>query len=531
MKKISFLIIMMMSVHGLCLAQDWTDYDTSEKLHISDGLQYQVELQATASNNQTPLWLNANKYGLSSLKSTNGYLRGAVIRPLKTDSICRWGIGFGLDMAVPVNYTSKVVVQQAFAEIRWLHGTLSIGSKEYPMELKNNTLSSGSQTLGINARPVPQVRLSLPDYWRLPFGKGWLHLKGHIAYGKFTDDNWQHDFTDRKNKYADNVLYHSKAGFLKIGNAERFKPWSLELGVEMASTFGGTAHRRVGSEMQEVKNNTDLKAFFHAFIPGGGDVVEEGTVYQNEEGNHLGSWLARLNYEADRWQLSFYAEKYFEDHSSMFQLDYDGYGEGPEWNVRKKRRYFLYDFKDWLLGMEWHSKYSRLLNTVLFEYIYTKYQSGPVYHDHSEGRSDHISGIDSYYNHYIFTGWQHWGQVMGNPLYRSPIYNTDGTIEVKDNRFYAFHLGLDGSLSDDLSYRFLATCQKGFGTYYEPYHKSHHNVSLLLEGKYNFSSRMLQGWSLTGGLGMDFGAILGNTYGFQMTVAKTGSLLGKKGKR
>ena len=61
MKKISFLIIMMMSVHGLCLAQDWTDYDTSEKLHISDGLQYQVELQATASNNQTPLWLNANK--------------------------------------------------------------------------------------------------------------------------------------------------------------------------------------------------------------------------------------------------------------------------------------------------------------------------------------------------------------------------------------------------------------------------------------------------------------------------------------
>jgi hypothetical protein len=215
----------------------------------------------------------------------------------------------------------------------------------------------------------------------------------------------------------------------------------------------------------------------------------------------------------------------------MFQLDYDGYGEGPEWNVRKKRRYFLYDFKDWLLGMEWHSKYSRLLNTVLFEYIYTKYQSGPVYHDHSEGRSDHISGIDSYYNHYIFTGWQHWGQVMGNPLYRSPIYNTDGTIEVKDNRFYAFHLGLDGSFSDDLSYRFLATCQKGFGTYYEPYHKSHHNVSLLLEGKYNFSSRMLQGWSLTGGLGMDFGAILGNTYGFQMTVAKTGSLLGKKGKR
>ena len=64
-------------------------------------------------------------------------------------------------------------MQQAFAELRWLHGALTIGSKERTMELKNNRLSSGAQTLGINARPVPQVRLSLPEYWRLPIAK-WL---------------------------------------------------------------------------------------------------------------------------------------------------------------------------------------------------------------------------------------------------------------------------------------------------------------------------------------------------------------------
>ena len=63
------------------------------------------------------------------------------------------------------------------------------------MELKNNELSSGAQTLGKNARPVPQVRIALADYYTLPLTKGWLHLKGHIAYGKMTDDNWQHEFT------------------------------------------------------------------------------------------------------------------------------------------------------------------------------------------------------------------------------------------------------------------------------------------------------------------------------------------------
>ena len=112
------------------------------------------------------------------------------MRPLSTDSARRWAIGYGVDVAVPVNYTSNVVVQQAFAESRWLHGVLSVGAKEYPMELKSQTLSSGSQTLGINARPVPQVRIALPEYWTIPWTKRWLHLKGHIAYGMMTDDSW-----------------------------------------------------------------------------------------------------------------------------------------------------------------------------------------------------------------------------------------------------------------------------------------------------------------------------------------------------
>ena len=112
-----------------------------------------------------------------------------------------WAVGYGVDVAIPVNYTSDVVVQQAYVEARWLYGVLTAGAKEYPMELKNQSLSSGSQCLGINARPIPQVRLALPEYWTLPFGRGWLQLKGHLAYGMTTDDGWQHDFTKRQTKY------------------------------------------------------------------------------------------------------------------------------------------------------------------------------------------------------------------------------------------------------------------------------------------------------------------------------------------
>lgn len=108
-----------------------------------------------------------------------------------------------------------------------------------------------------------------------------------------------------------------------------FCPWSVELGVEMAATFGGTSYMEgPNGGLVMVKNSTGLKSFWKAFLPGGGETVEEGTVYQNAEGNQLGSWLLRVNYDSDTWRFSVYADKFFEDHSSMFQLDYDGYGEG-----------------------------------------------------------------------------------------------------------------------------------------------------------------------------------------------------------
>lgn len=486
---------------------------------LADGLRYAFETQMTASHGKTPLWLNANRQGLSSLKEYNGYVRGAVERPLSTDSARRWAIGYGVDVAVPLGYTSHFIVQQAYAEARWLHGVLSIGAKEYPMALKNQTLSSGSQTLGINARPVPQVRLALPEYWPLPFVGRWLQFKGHLAYGVMTDDGWQHDFTEKRSKYADRVLYHSKSGYLRFGRDEDVFPLNLEVGLEMATLFGGHPYRPgADGQMEALPTGHGWRDFWHALIPGGSDVTDGA--YPNNEGNVVGSWVARINYNTDMWRLSLYADHFFEDHSQMFFLDYNGYGEGDRWNAHERHRYFVYSLKDIMLGAEVSLKYGRWLRNVVFEYLYTKYQSGPYNHDHTMNIPDHIAGTDDYYNHSIYGGWQHWGQVMGNPLYRSPLYNTDGSISVRDNRFVAFHLGFDGQPSERVAYRVLATWQKGWGTYADPFTRAHQNVSFLTEASYSFG----QGWKATVGYGMDFGSerMLGHNAGLQVTVRKSG---------
>lgn len=519
MKHFAALLALLALPSALSAQYAWQYDAEAGPLDLGRDIAYKVEAQASLSDGHTPLWLNANRYGLSSLEEANGYVRGQVVRGLQADSARRWGVGYGVDVAVPLHYTSDVVVQQAFVETRWLHGVLSVGAKERPMELKNNELSSGAQTLGINARPVPQVRLSLPQYWTIPALGRWLHVKGHLAYGMMTDDDWQADFTARASKHTRNVLYHSKAGYLKIGSEERFVPLSLEVGVEMATLFGGTSYAPDGSgNMVATRNGSGVKSFFKALLPGGADAPETGTVYQNEEGDILGSWVVRLNYDSDAWKLGLYADKFFEDHSSMFFVDYDGYGVGDEWNVRKKHHYFLYDFKDWMLGAELNLKYGRWLRDIVVEFVYTKYQSGPVYHDHSPGRSEHISGVDNYYNHYIFSGWQHWGQAIGNPLYRSPLYNDNRQIAFQNNRFVAYHLGFSGQPMGYLGYRVMATHQTGWGTYESPYARKHHATSLMVEA----SCRLPRNWNVRAACGMDFGEIRGYNQGFQLTVSKSG---------
>lgn len=493
-----------------------------------------AEAQITASSGSfTPLWLNANKQGLSSLNLTNGYVRAGAFLPMRADSVAHFGLAAGADIVGAGGFTSKFVAQQLYADLRWHHIWLTLGSKEQPMALKNQELSSGSQTLGINARPVPGVRLELPEWWALPFTKGWVQVKGHIFYGWTTDDNWQQDFTARQSKHTVDALLHTKAGYLRVGR--KGCPLSVELGLEMGAQFGGTSYLSNSTGgLDAVKNKGGISGMLDAFIPGGSDAVE-GT-YKNVDGNHVGSYLARINYDTKAWRLSVYADHYFEDHSQMFFFTHNGYGDGtdaydrleqgrpaadPDWDVKKRHNYFVFDLKDALLGIELQLKQGRWINSIVGEYIYTKYQSGPMYHDHTQTLPTQLAGKDDYYNHYVFNGWQHWGQVMGNPLYRSPLYNTNGLIEVLDNRFWAWHFGISGNPFAGFHYRMLATWQKGFGTYSKPLPNPETNRSFLIEGRYAFDCRTaLRGWYAAAALGIDHGGLLGNNTGVQITIGR-----------
>ena len=487
--------------------------------------EYRVGAEATVSSGEhEPLWLNANKYGLSSLTKSNGYLRAGLFSDVAADTarVIRWG--YGVDAAVATGFTSTLVVQQAYVEAQWKRVLLTAGSKEWPMELKNQELSSGSQTFGINARPIPQLRLGFDDYVPVPYTRGWLSIKGYCAYGKTTDDSWQKDFTLQQSRYTEDVLFHSKAAYLRFGR----RHITFELGMEVGCQFSGATHLQNSGALTRFENKKGVKSFLNAFVAGGSDFTDDG--YDNTEGNHVGSWNMRLNIDEPSWQLGLYADQMFEDNSMMVHIAYNGWGERETARQHTRSRYFIYDFKDGLLGAELRLKRVPWLNAVVVEYLHTMYQGGPVYHDITYNIGEHITGRDNYYNHNIYTGWQHWGQVMGNPLFLSPLYNDDHAIEVYNNRFWAWHLGLAGDPWPCLHYRLLCTYQKGYGSYANIYPDPKEGLSMLAEASYRFPvNSRLDGWSLRGAFGLDRGALRGDNVGLQLSVAKTGWL--GKGKK
>lgn len=78
--------------------------------------------------------------------------------------------------------------------------------------------------------------------------------------------------------------------------------------------------------------------------------------------------------------------------------------------------FLQYGWLDGMVGFEIKLPQNRFVSDVVYEYLKTTYQSGPLYHDHTEAIPDQISAGDNYYNHNLYCGWQHWGQAIGNPL-------------------------------------------------------------------------------------------------------------------
>ncbi|MDR1356939.1 MAG: capsule assembly Wzi family protein [Tannerellaceae bacterium] len=463
-----------------------------------DGLAYKTEIFASAaSGDYTPLWLVSNRHGIVPLDAGNAYLSAGMFYGKHFDNGLR--LTAGADIAAVTPRYRNILVRQLYAEIAYRAFSLSAGSRErQSLSLWDEQLSSGDMVLSGNARPVPEVRISMPEYSPFPGTGKWLYLKGSFSVGRSFDTDYLDRFTaTSKAFYVKDMLWHYKSIFFRIEDPGNRFPLSLELGLQHGAQWAG-----VSTNPRIDKQPNSLTDFARVILGMGGGDGATASDSINVLGNHYGSYDIKLMYKAADFSVQAYHQRYFEDKSgTIFNNGWDG----------------LWGLQVYLHKTPWMQK-------ILLERLDTRHQTGPMHFlafDHQKYPAVG-GGADDYYNNGEYTtGLSYFNRSVGSPLLPSPEYNTDGTVGFKNTRVLAWHIGMSGDLSSCISYRILFTVRDSWGRHAQPFRNNKTGDSGLLEISYRHPR--LDGWLLTGSIAADRGNIMGKGgIGFGLCISKRG---------
>jgi hypothetical protein len=455
---------------------------------------------SAATGKYTPFWLVGNRYGTVPLNAGNGYLRVGLFHYQSFRNNIY--IGAGVDMIASTPRYRNVYIQQLYAEIgyKWLN--LTIGSKENYTSLWNKNLSSGDLVHSANARPIPEINISVPKFTPLPATNGILQFRGDFATGRSFDTEYLKQLKNEKTHSIENVLWHHKSLHIRALDPYGNFPLTATIGVRHHAQWGGiSTNPKVGVQPHSWKD------FMRIIVgkSGGDDASLSAQI--NVLGNHYGSYDMKLGYIRSLFDIHLYKQHFFDDVSGME----------------------LFNLPDGLYGMQINISTFPLINRILFEYLYTKNQSGPVHYlwfDHSV-YPGYGGGNDNYYNNEEYTtGVSYFNRNIGSPLITSPEYNKNESIGFKNNRIRAWHIGFDGYLSKQVAYRILMTNTEGWGVMDMPFLKKTNDFSCA--AKISYCHPRLEGWLFSGEIGTDTGSIYGDNLGVAISIRKTGILKSRR---
>lgn len=479
----------------------------------SIGAQTQVEYDLTTeaavgSGDYTAYQLSTNRYHALATRPNTAYLRGAVnvTHQLAED----WKLSGAVDAIASVHADHKAYLQQCYVNLSWRDFFLESGARELQPVLRDPLLSSGAVAKGNNAKPIPQIHVGTNGFWTVPYTKGWLQINADFGYGKLMDSDYREKQFYREGsgnfRYATGIMYHQKHLYFRTNPEKMF---FVTAGIEHVALFGGTGYSIETGEMVVKEKPVNLKAFWKAILPtGDSNYFENDAMEDWVFGNHLGSMTVQLGWNINKdHQIQAYVDDIFEDGSGM--------RKGNGW--------------DGLYGLQYKNKAEgrQYVRGAVVEYLQTTNQSGPLHWDSGdfpEPIRSQITGLvtgdDNYYNHMLYGAYAHYGMVQGNALLASPIYNKDGFSELRDNRVKAWHVAVNGDITDRLSYLVKGSYREGWGTYANPLAQKHHSFDAMLQGIYTTGP-----WQFSAAYAFDNGNIYGDCNTFNIKIGYHGKIL------
>ena len=463
---------------------------------------------AVGTGDYTAFQLTTNRHHVLGTRPNTGYLRGAVnVEHAFTKDLTLSG---AIDAIAAVHADHKAYLQQAYVNLSWKSFFVEAGSREQGQVVRDDLLSTGSFVKGTNAKPIPQVHVGTKGFWTVPYTKDWLQINFDFGYGKFMDNSYHKDKFYQEGsgntRYTTGTYYHQKHLYFRSNPTKRI--FGI-IGIEHAVQFGGKQYSYEDGNLISKEKPTNLKAFWRAILPtGDSQYFENGSMEDWVYGNHIGVMTYQIGWNIDKDHLlQAYLDNPFEDGS--------GIRKGNGW--------------DGLWGLQYTNKKDGIqyIRSAVFEYFQSTNQSGPIHWDSGDYPepirsqiTDFVTGVDEYYNHGFYDGYAHWGMTPGNPLITSPIYNKEGYMGFRDNRVKAWHIGMNGEITDRLSYIVKGSYREGWGTYYVPIAPKHHSFDAMLQGIYHLGP-----WQFSAAYAFDKGNTYGDCSTFNFKIKFHGKIL------
>lgn len=363
---------------------------------------------AASSGEELPFWLVANRYGTVDPHAANIGTRIGVRRPLSGTG--RFDYGFGADLLGRLSDRSTLHAHQLYGRLRYRSLQLTAGRYEQMIGQVDTSLTLGSVTWSANASPMPKISLSTAGYVTVPGTRRHLSISGYVAHGWLEEERFVRD-----------PYVHEKYLYLRLlpGDA----PLTLHAGIIHHAQWAGV-HPMSGPQPDSFRN------FLGVVVGRGVSGERSGEVPSFT--NHLAAYDLSAEARISNYRVLAYRHFYHEDTPSLlFRNPWDGL-----WGVSIRR-----------------SQSDALVTGLLWEHlVMTRHNA-----KYSEGEE---RGADTYYNHSFYrSGWTYRGRTLGIPLMRS----AEERPGLDNNIVVAHHLGLEGSLPANVSYRLFATYSRNYG--------------------------------------------------------------------
>jgi hypothetical protein len=371
---------------------------------------------AAATAGSLPFWLHADQYGVVDPASANTIGELSVYSPF--DAQKAFSLSWGLDGVARLSDNSSAYLSEIYLKLKYSWLQLNAGRFKEQLGVYGGDLSSGSFIWSGNSTPMYKVCVFLNDYVDVPLTGGFVGIKGYFGHGWFGN-----------NRYVRDAYLHQKSVFVKLGGRHRL---NVVAGLLHNAMWGGYS-QTIG----ELPSGLD--DFWSVFMGEGGDADAPPGEAANTLGNHLGVWELGMTVGFERFDLLLHKTTPFEDMSGLkARSPEDGlYGV----SIARKER-------------------GRAIDGLLWEFLYTKSQSGPDAPDDPSGSG---VGRDNYFNNEIYRdGWTYDGRIIGTPLFAFDPYRTFDVIF--NNRVVAHHFGIEGTVFST-RYMCLYTYSLNYGTY------------------------------------------------------------------